>query len=125
MRKTLIVLPALIAILIAPPAFAQNYVLSLGGDGDYVEIADSESLSGDASRVAQNLSPRSESSATEDGLRTYLRTLGLALSVQRCPLHYCATCSSKYHLELTCMENTKARHLGHATSVTSTDRNPR
>ncbi len=83
MRKTLIVLPALIAILIAPPAFAQNYVLSLGGDGDYVEIADSESLSGDASRVAQNLSPRSESSATEDGLRTYLRTLGLALSVQR------------------------------------------
>ncbi|MFQ6042885.1 MAG: LamG domain-containing protein, partial [Candidatus Poribacteria bacterium] len=44
MKKTIIILLTLITALITPPAFAVNQVLSLDGDGDYVEIKDSESL---------------------------------------------------------------------------------
>jgi len=44
MKKTLMVLLTLITVLITSPAFALNRVLSLDGDGDYVEISDSESL---------------------------------------------------------------------------------
>jgi len=44
MNKTLIILLALATTLITPSAFAVNRVLSLDGDGDYVEIKESESL---------------------------------------------------------------------------------
>jgi len=43
MKRTVMILLTLTA-LITTPAFAQNHVLSLDGDGDYVEIADSEAL---------------------------------------------------------------------------------
>ena len=51
MKRTLIILLTLITILTTPPAFAVNPVLSLDGDGDYVEIADSESLNAINSQV--------------------------------------------------------------------------
>ena len=41
MGRILLILLTSAAILIASPAFAQNRVLSLDGDGDYVEMADS------------------------------------------------------------------------------------
>jgi len=44
MKKTVIIFLTFITALITPPAFAINRVLSLDGDGDYVEIADSEAL---------------------------------------------------------------------------------
>ena len=51
MKKILIILLILITTLITPSAFAVNRVLSLDGDGDYVEIADSESLNAIDSQV--------------------------------------------------------------------------
>ena len=51
MRKTLVILLTFIIALITPPTFAQNRVLSLDGDGDYVEVADSESLNAINSQV--------------------------------------------------------------------------
>ena len=50
MKITLILL-IFITALITPPAIAVNRVLSLDGDGDYVEIADSESLNAINSQV--------------------------------------------------------------------------
>ena len=44
MKRTLIILLTLITALITPPAFAVNRVLSLDGDGDYVEVPDADSL---------------------------------------------------------------------------------
>ena len=44
MERILIILLTSTVILIASPAFAQNRVLSLDGDGDYVEMMDSELL---------------------------------------------------------------------------------
>ena len=51
MKQTLLILLTLITALITPPAFAVNRVVSLDGDGDYVEIADSESLNAINSQV--------------------------------------------------------------------------
>ncbi len=51
MKNVLIILLTVITALITPPAFAVNQVLSLDGDGDYVEIADSESLNAINSQV--------------------------------------------------------------------------
>ncbi len=51
MRKILIALLAVLATLITFPAVASNRVLSLDGDGDYVEVADSESLNAINSQV--------------------------------------------------------------------------
>ena len=50
-RKTLVILLTFIIALITPPTLAQNRVLSLDGDGDYVEIADGESLNAINSQV--------------------------------------------------------------------------
>ncbi|MBM3235529.1 LamG domain-containing protein [Candidatus Poribacteria bacterium] len=44
MKITLIILLTLLTALMAPPAFASNRVLSLDGDGDYVEIVPNENL---------------------------------------------------------------------------------
>ena len=51
MARRLIILLTLITAFITPSAFAVNGVLSLDGDGDYVEIADSESLNAINSQV--------------------------------------------------------------------------
>ena len=51
MKTTLIILLTFITALITPKAIALNRVLSLDGDGDYVEIADSESLNAINSQV--------------------------------------------------------------------------
>jgi len=51
MKQTLIILLALVTALITPPAFAVNRVLSLDGDGDYVEVKDSKSLNAINSQV--------------------------------------------------------------------------
>jgi len=51
MKSVLIILLTLTTALITPPAFAVNRVLSLDGDGDYVEITDSESLNAINSQV--------------------------------------------------------------------------
>jgi len=51
MKIILIILLTLIIALITTPAFAVNRVLSLDGDGDYVEITDSESLNAINSQV--------------------------------------------------------------------------
>jgi len=51
MNRILIILLVLIITTITPPAFAVNRVLNLDGDGDYVEIADSESLNSINSQV--------------------------------------------------------------------------
>ncbi|MBC8231403.1 hypothetical protein H8E77_17765 [bacterium] len=48
---SLIILLTLITTLINPKAFALNRVLSLEGDGDFVEMADSESLNAITSQV--------------------------------------------------------------------------
>ena len=50
MKQTLIILLT-VTTLITPPSFAVNHVLSLDDDGDYVEIADSESLNAINSQV--------------------------------------------------------------------------
>jgi len=44
MKRTLIVLLTLVVAFITPSAFALNRVLSLDGDGDYVEVPDADSL---------------------------------------------------------------------------------
>jgi len=38
MRKTIVIVPIIITTLLTSPAFAQNRVLSLDGDGDYVQL---------------------------------------------------------------------------------------
>ena len=51
MKQTLIILLIFITALISLPSSAVNRVLSLDGEGDYVEIADSESLNAINSQV--------------------------------------------------------------------------
>ncbi|MBM3236380.1 hypothetical protein FJZ31_08785 [Candidatus Poribacteria bacterium] len=51
MKKAFIILLTLITVLITSPAFALNRVLSLDGDGDYVEISDSGNLNAINSQV--------------------------------------------------------------------------
>ena len=51
MRRAIIIILAFITALITTPSLAQNRVLSLDGDGDYVEIADSEALNNITSQV--------------------------------------------------------------------------
>jgi len=51
MKITIIILLTFITALITPKAIALNCVLSLDGDGDYVEIKDSESLNAINSQV--------------------------------------------------------------------------
>ena len=51
MKSVLIILLTLITAIIIPSAFGVNRVLNLDGDGDYVEIADSESLNAINSQV--------------------------------------------------------------------------
>jgi len=51
MKSVLTILITLVIAFITPPAFAVNSVLSLDGDGDYVEIADSEALNAINSQV--------------------------------------------------------------------------
>jgi len=50
-RIAIIIILAFITALITTPSWAQNRVLSLDGDGDYVEIKDSESLNAINSQV--------------------------------------------------------------------------
>ena len=51
MKRTFIILLTLITALITQPSFAVNPVLSLDGDGDYVEITNSENLNAINSQV--------------------------------------------------------------------------
>ncbi|MBC8229048.1 hypothetical protein H8E77_05825 [bacterium] len=51
MRKTFVILLTFITTLITTPSFAVNRVLSLDGDGDYVEVKDSASLNAINSQV--------------------------------------------------------------------------
>ncbi|MFQ6044393.1 MAG: LamG-like jellyroll fold domain-containing protein, partial [Candidatus Poribacteria bacterium] len=51
MKQAFIILLTLATTLIIPSAFAANRVLSLDGDGDYVEVVDSESLNAINSQV--------------------------------------------------------------------------
>lgn len=51
MKSIIVILLTLTAALITPQAFAANRVLSLDGDGDYVEMADSEALNDIDSQV--------------------------------------------------------------------------
>jgi ligand-binding sensor domain-containing protein len=51
MRKTLTILLVVITVLITTKAFAQNRVLSVDGDGDYVHISDAPELQGGQSVV--------------------------------------------------------------------------
>jgi hypothetical protein len=60
MRKTLIILLTVVATLITPRVFASNRVLSLDGDGDYVEMADSEILNDIGSQVTMEVWVRPE-----------------------------------------------------------------
>ena len=51
MGRTLIILLTAMPMFISAPAFGTNGVLSLDGDGDYVEMADSEALDDIGSQV--------------------------------------------------------------------------
>jgi len=62
---SLIILLTLITTLINPKAFALNRVLSLDGDGDFVEMADSESLNAITSQVTMEAWIKAKSFANQ------------------------------------------------------------
>jgi hypothetical protein len=60
MKKIPIILLTVVATLITPRVFASNRILSLDGDGDYVEMADSEILNDIGSQVTMEIWIRPE-----------------------------------------------------------------
>ncbi|MHC4536787.1 MAG: two-component regulator propeller domain-containing protein, partial [Planctomycetota bacterium] len=55
MKLKLIIILTFLTVIITTPSWAQNHVLSLDGDGDYVEIEDSEALNNITSQVTMEM----------------------------------------------------------------------